>query len=171
MIRDLADVAALAALGGALALGAGCGGSDEEKTGEDTAEPTGGCPTGGCPTGGCPTGACPTGTCPTGGCPTGACPTGGCPTSGFVADYATNPDFFTLMAAPFAGTSPHGTVTIWYSSDLRADIESGMPFTAPVGATSIKEFDNGSVGLVVMTKQAAGYDAANGDWYYEMIIS
>ncbi len=172
MIRDLTELAALAAVGGALLLGA-CSGDGEDKT-DDTAMPTTGCPTGGCPTTACPTTACPTTACPTTACPTTACPTTACPTtacptSGFTADYATNADFFTLMAAPFAGTSPHGTVTIWYSTDLRAAIEAGTPFTAPVGATSIKEFDNGTAGIVVMTKQAAGYDAANGDWYYEMM--
>jgi hypothetical protein len=158
MIRNLSDLAAIAAVSATLVLGA-CGGDDGDKESGDTAtEPTGGCPTGGCPTGGCPTGGCPTGGCPT---------MGG--VSGFVADYATNAGFFTLMAGPFAGTSPHGTVQIWYTTDLQAAIESGDPFTAPVGAASIKEFDNGAQGIVVMTKQAAGFDADNGDWYYELL--
>ncbi|MEZ4317193.1 MAG: cytochrome P460 family protein [Myxococcota bacterium] len=165
MIRDLTELAALAAVGGALVLG-GCATDDDGDT--DVTDAEAGCPTGGCPTGGCPTGGCPTGGCPTGGCPTGGCPTG---TSGYDAGYASSPDFFTQMTAPVAGTSPHGTVWIYYSEDLRTAIEGGGAFTAPVGATSIKEvYTGGSVsGYAVMTKQAAGFDADHGDWFYELL--
>ena len=173
MIRDLTELAALAAVGGALVLG-GCNADPTEEASDEPATDTdtdAGCPTGGCPTGGCPTGGCPTGGCPTGGCPTGGCPTGGCPTgtSGWDPDYATGGAFFTNMTAPFDGTSPHGTVWIYYSTDLQADIDGGGTFTASEGATSIKEvYASGSIsGYVTMTKQAAGYDADNGDWHYE----
>jgi hypothetical protein len=101
---------------------------------------------------------------------TAAEPTGGCPTtttSGFAADYATNPDFFTLMAGPVDGGSVHGTVQIWYSVDLRELIEAGGPFVAPVGAVAVKAQNNGADAITVMTKQAAGFDPANGDWLYD----
>lgn len=160
MIKDLTELAALAAIGGTLVLAA-CGTEDPpEET--DVTDTDASCPTGGCPTGGCPTG----------GCPTGGCPTGGCPTSGFDADYANSTDFFTQMTGPMTatGTSPHPTSWIYYTEDLRAGIEGTAAFTAPVGAASIKAlYTNGAIsGYAVMTKQAAGYDTANSDWFYEL---
>lgn len=89
----------------------------------------------------------------------------------FAADYKTSDKFFTAMAKPVAGSSPHKTVKIWYSSNLK-DLVGKDTFTAPEGSVSIKEFDmegDGKVdGLAVMIKKAPGYDAANGDWYYDM---
>lgn len=161
MIKDLTELAALAAVGGTLVL-AGCDGADP-ATDTDVTDTDAGCPTDGCPTDGCPTDGCPTDGCPTGGCPTA--------TSGYTPDYATNGDFFTMQSAPFTGTSPHGTVWMYYSETLRSSIEGSAAFTAPVGASSIKEvYDGANVdGYVVMTKQAAGYDADNGDWHYEVL--
>lgn len=90
---------------------------------------------------------------------------------GFKADFATSSAFFTLMEGPETGNSPHSTVQIWYSADLRSRIENES-FTAPVGATSIKEVDMDDDGTLdayaVMVKREAGYDTANNDWYYEM---
>ena len=152
MIKDLTELAALAALGGTLVL-AGCG-AEEPATDTDVTDTDAGCPTGDCPTGDCPTGDCPTGV------------------SGYDANYASSTDFFTQMSGPMTatGTSPHPTSWIYYTEDLRAGIEGSASFTAPVGATSIKElYTGGSVsGFALMTKQAAGFDAANGDWFYEL---
>lgn len=90
---------------------------------------------------------------------------------GFKADFASSADFFTLMDGPESGDTPHSTVQIWYSADLRSRIEQES-FTAPIGATSIKEVDmndDGTLdGYAVMVKREAGYDTANKDWYYEM---
>jgi hypothetical protein len=89
----------------------------------------------------------------------------------FKADYKTSADFFTLMAAPVTGTSPHETSQIWYSSNIREVIKAST-FTVPEGTTSIKEFDmdkDGMLdGIAVMIKKNAGYDMANNDWYYDM---
>ena len=85
----------------------------------------------------------------------------------FEPAFETSPDFFTLMAAPVDGASPHGTVQIWYSSNARDLIEGGSPFTAPVGTVSIKTQDNGAQAIVVMVKEAPGFDPDNGDWSYE----
>lgn len=75
------------------------------------------------------------------------------------------------MTEPRQGSSPHGKVQIWYSSNLR-DRLGKSPFAAPEGSVAIKEFDmqpDGTIdGYAVMVKKAAGYDAANNDWYYEM---
>jgi hypothetical protein len=171
MIRDLNDLAYAAAIGGALVLGA-CSGDEEPKESGDTAATTG-CPTTGCPTTGCPNTGCPTTGCPTTGCPTTGCPTTGCPTTStgpgaFAPDFETSADFFTLMAGPVDGGSVHEVVQIWYSTNARTLIESGGAFTAPVGTVAIKPQTN-SAGdaIVVMIKQPAGYDPANGDWLYE----
>ena len=54
--------------------------------------------------------------------------------------------------------------------DLQTAITAGGSFTAPIGATAIKEQYNaaGDPGnYTVMTKQPAGYDPMNGDWHYE----
>lgn len=89
----------------------------------------------------------------------------------FASDFKTSSSFLTNMTAPVKGTSPHGTVRIWYSSNLK-DLLANTTFTAPEGSVSIKEADpdnNGTVdALVVMIKKPAGYDAANGDWYYDV---
>ncbi len=167
VIRNLTEIAAIVAIGGAVAIGCA---AEEPTCPEGDTE----CPTDGCPTDGCPTDGCPTDGCPTDGCPTDGCPTGGCPTaaSGFDMNYATSTDFFTQMAGIEPETTVHGDFRIYYTEDLRASIEAGGDFTAPVGATSIKEqFDaNGMlVAFTVMTKQAAGYDTDNNDWYYENI--
>lgn len=90
----------------------------------------------------------------------------------FKADYKSSPDFFTNMAAPVKGTSPHGTVRTWYSSNARAVLAKDAFASVPEGTVSIKEFDmmgdGTNVGIAVMIKKPAGYDAANGDWYYDM---
>lgn len=89
----------------------------------------------------------------------------------FKADYKTSKDFFTNMAAPVKGSSPHVTARIWYSSNVK-DLVSKSEFEVPEGTVSIKEFDmtgdGTKTGIAVMIKKAAGYDAANGDWYYDM---
>lgn len=87
---------------------------------------------------------------------------------GFAPDFKTSDSFFTLMGGMVPGDSPHGSVQIWYSSNLRDMIESPS-FVAPEGSVSIKEFsnDNGT-GYAVMVKREAGFDSDNGDWYYEM---
>ncbi|MEZ4239113.1 MAG: hypothetical protein R3F59_23765 [Myxococcota bacterium] len=171
MIRNLEDLARAAALG-AVVLATACSGDDGDKTTGDTA-PMSGCPTSGCPTSGCPNTGCPTTGCPTTGCPTTGCPTSGCPTAAegpgaFAPDYATSGEFFTLMAGPVDAGSVHGTVQIWYSTNVRTQVEAGTPFTAPVGTVAIKEQTNGAGdAIVVMIKQEAGYDAAHNDWLYE----
>lgn len=110
-----------------------------------------------------------TGTTPA---PTSSTPPAAAPGPGaFAADYKTSPAFFTTMATGVKGTSPHGTSRIWYSSNAK-DVITKASFTVPEGTTSIKEFDmdgDGKLdGLAVMIKKPAGYDAANGDWYYDM---
>lgn len=89
----------------------------------------------------------------------------------FKADFKTNASFFTQMAKPVKGTSPHGTQQTWYSSNVQGVI-AGDSFTVPEGTVAIKEFDmlsdGTSDGYAVMVKKAAGYDTANNDWYYEM---
>lgn len=151
MIRNFSELAAIVAIGGALAVGC----TAEEPT----------CPEGDtdCPTDGCPTDGCPTDGCPTAGCPTA--------TSGFDAGYAASTDFFTLMTTGSeTSDNVHGEFRIYYTETLRASITAGGAFTAPVGATAIKErLDDQDVvtAFTVMTKQAAGYDPDNGDWHYE----
>lgn len=89
----------------------------------------------------------------------------------YVADYANNSMFFTNMAAPKMGDSPHKEVQIWYSSNVKELIKQ-RSFTVPVGTVSIKTANvDGKPGVdavVVMVKKDAGFDAANGDWHYEM---
>lgn len=89
----------------------------------------------------------------------------------FKPDYKTSPTFFTNMSAPVKGTSPHGTVKIWYSANVKPLLGQST-FTVPEGTTVIKEFDMMSdgmqTGIAVMIKKPAGYDPANGDWYYDM---
>ena len=121
MIRDLTELAAVVAVGGALALG-GC---VEENDVEDT-DVEAGCPADGCPATGCPSDGCPSDGCPSDGCPSDGCPSDGCPTgqSGFDPNFETSPDFFTQMMGPVDGGAVHGTVQIWYSTDLMSSIGS-----------------------------------------------
>ncbi len=89
----------------------------------------------------------------------------------FKADYRTSSQFFTMMAAPALGTSPHGVSQIWYSSNIKSLVTQAS-FTAPEGTVVVKEFDmtgdGTKKGLAVMVKKPKGYDTANGDWYYDM---
>lgn len=89
----------------------------------------------------------------------------------FKADFKTSSLFFTNMKAPVKGTSPHGTQQTWYSSNVKG-VFGQSAFTVPEGTVAIKEFDmmsdGNADGYAVMVKKAAGYDAANHDWYYEM---
>lgn len=89
----------------------------------------------------------------------------------YTPDFKTSSAFLTRMTAAKQGSSPHGKVQIWYSSNLR-DRLGNAPFSAPEGSVAIKEFDmqaDGTIdGFAVMVKKPAGYDAANNDWYYEM---
>lgn len=89
----------------------------------------------------------------------------------FRADFKSNDNFWTNMAAPVKGTSPHGTQQTWYSSNVKG-MFSGSEFRVPAGTVAIKEFDvksdGASDGYAVMIKKPAGYDSANNDWYYEM---
>ncbi|MCU0690964.1 MAG: cytochrome P460 family protein [Polyangiaceae bacterium] len=135
---------------------AACGGDDDDDGG------TGG--SGGSETGG------------SGGSETGG--SGGSAGSGlqngpgkFADDYKTSADFFTFMSAPVAGSSPHGTVQIWYSTNIKS-LKDTSTFTVPEGTVSIKEVYGNSAGSLdgyaVMVKKEAGYDTTNNDWYYEM---
>ena len=83
----------------------------------------------------------------------------------FEPSYATSDAFFTRMAGPVEGESVHGTVQIWYSTNLEPLL--GAPFVAPEGTVAIKAQDNGQPALTVMIKEAAGFDPENGDWSYE----
>ncbi len=89
----------------------------------------------------------------------------------FKADYKSSFAFFTNMSAPVKGSSPHGVSRIWYSSNIK-ELVGKDSFKAPAGTVSIKEFDmmgdGTKTGLAVMIKKPAGYDPANGDWYYDM---
>lgn len=89
----------------------------------------------------------------------------------YKSDFKTNALFVTRMAGAKLGTSPHGKVQIWYSANLKDRLGTSS-FVAPEGSVAIKEFDmqaDGALdGYAVMVKKAAGYDAANNDWYYEM---
>jgi hypothetical protein len=89
----------------------------------------------------------------------------------FRADYKTSSEFFTLMTEAKEGLSPHGIQQTWYSSNIKELIEQES-FTAPEGTVAIKEFDmdkDGALdGLAVMIKRAPGFDAENGDWYYDI---
>jgi hypothetical protein len=90
---------------------------------------------------------------------------------GFESDFKTSGKFFTQMSGMTMGKSPHGEVQIWYSNNLK-DLLAKPTFTAPVGATAIKPFNNdgkkGIDGYAIMVKKAPGFDAKNNDWYYEM---
>jgi hypothetical protein len=89
----------------------------------------------------------------------------------FAADYADSNDFFTLMDDSVKGSSPHGTVRIWYSSNI-SELINDASFVVPEGTVSIKEFDGDSDGTLdgyaVMVKKGDDYDPDNGNWYYEM---
>lgn len=89
----------------------------------------------------------------------------------FKADFRTSSLFFTNMKAAVRGSSPHGSVRIWYSSNVK-DLLSTDSFAVPEGTTVIKEFDMAGdgtkTGLAVMVKKPKGYDVENGDWYYDM---
>lgn len=91
----------------------------------------------------------------------------------FAPDFRTNGQFFTLMAGPVAGASPHGSAQIWYSTNVRELLDNGpATYTVPVGTVAIKTGDMDSDGnvdaLTVMVKQEAGFDSENNDWLYEM---
>ena len=89
--------------------------------------------------------------------------------SGYEANYETN-GFFTRTPEMVVTAPPHERVRIFYSDDLSSVIDLDA-FEAPVGATSVKEAfdeDENVANILVMTKQAPGYDPDNGDWYYEM---
>gem|GEM_PF-1884727 len=89
----------------------------------------------------------------------------------FKSDYRTSSAFFTKMSQAVKGASPHGSVRIWYSTNIK-DLASQTSFSVPEGTVAIKEFDetgDGSkTGIAVMVKKEKGYDSANNDWYYEM---
>ncbi len=96
--------------------------------------------------------------------------TAGMPGPGaYEADYKTSSGFFTRTSVPFDSGSVHGTVRIWYSTNVM-DLPTSGPFVAPVGTVAIKEEYDGMGAVlvkVVMIKKPAGYDPANHDWYYE----
>jgi hypothetical protein len=87
----------------------------------------------------------------------------------YAADFADSDEFFTLMAGPRDGQSPHGRVQIWYSANAVDRLGSA---SVPVGTVAIKTGDPEADGTidyhVVMVKRAAGYDPAHNDWMYEM---
>jgi hypothetical protein len=88
----------------------------------------------------------------------------------FAANWQTSPDFFTAMAGPVDGGSVHRTVQIWYSTNIRGEVEGNATmFTAPEGTVAIKTTDDGAgnTAVVTMIKQP-GSDPANGDWFYEV---
>jgi hypothetical protein len=90
----------------------------------------------------------------------------------FSPDFATSPGFFTQMKALRKGlpTSPHNLVQIWYSANLKPLVAMSH-FAAPRGTVAIKVQDRDGDGVpenvMVMIKEAAGFDPANGDWSYE----
>jgi hypothetical protein len=90
----------------------------------------------------------------------------------FAPDYATSPAFFTQMAGRRRGltSSPHNLVQIWYSANIRP-LVTMTRFTAPVGTVAIKVQDRDGDGTVdnvmVMIKEASGFDSTHGDWSYE----
>lgn len=91
----------------------------------------------------------------------------------FAADFRNSANFFSLMSDPVAGTSPHGTVQIWYSTNIRELVEQGSEdFTVPAGTVAIKTGDMEGDGVVdaitVMVKETSGFDKDNQDWRYEM---
>jgi len=82
--------------------------------------------------------------------------------------YQTSSEFFTRMSQPALGPT-HRMMRIWYSTNVE-ELPPGGPFTVPEGTVAIKaEFDASGENFltVVMVKREAGYDAANGNWYYE----
>ena len=89
----------------------------------------------------------------------------------FPALAEADPGLFTLMAGPVAGTSPHKTQQTWYSRNIRHLVHQSA-FEAPLGTVAVKKFDmdqdGADDGYAVMIKEAAGFDAAHGDWRYEM---
>ena len=89
----------------------------------------------------------------------------------FKSDYETSGDFFTLMSGMVEGNSPHGSVQIWYSTNIEDIIGDGS-FTAPEGTVSVKPFDEDSDGTLdgyaVMVKMGSDFDPDNNNWHYEM---
>lgn len=61
----------------------------------------------------------------------------------FAEDFATSAEFFTQMAGPQPSETVHGDMQIWYSVNIRPQIEAGGPFSAPVGTVAIKRQTNG----------------------------
>ena len=94
----------------------------------------------------------------------------------FMEDYATNTaTFFTNMAGPNSSVPPsvHGQVRIWYSTNIQDMLATRSTGPWPEGTVAIKEADKDPADgvideIAVMVKRTPGYDAANGDWYYEM---
>ncbi len=90
----------------------------------------------------------------------------------FVADFEYSSEFFTLNNQFKMGTSPHKSVRIWYSKNLKDGVNQSNFGSVPVGTVAIKEFDNDGVagidGFAVMIKEERGYDSTNGDWSYEL---
>lgn len=100
--------------------------------------------------------------------------TGGADLAGpgaFPAAAEAAPGFFTLMAGPVSGQSPHKVSQIWYSNNIRHLVHQSA-FDAPVGTVALKKYDmdedGNDDGYAVMIKEAPGYDDANNDWRYEM---
>ncbi len=96
----------------------------------------------------------------------------------FVTDYATSPNFYSRMAQPAAGRSPHGRVRIFYSTNMHSVLDPERNFTeAPVGSVAIKRYEmTNSVndrcqpnpGLAVMIKEAAAQGSATRGWRFEI---
>jgi hypothetical protein len=90
----------------------------------------------------------------------------------FSADFATSAGFFTQMKGRRKGlpSSPHNLVQIWYSLNMKPLVTTSH-FTAPKGSVAIKVQDRSGGGvpenIMVMIKQAAGFEPTNGDWSYE----
>jgi len=89
----------------------------------------------------------------------------------FVADFETNSQFFTQMTGFGTGTSPHGKVKVYYSTNIQQGLNQNN-FTVPMGTTAIALFDNdnraGVDGYAIMVKEDQNYDAPNGNWSYEL---
>ena len=73
------------------------------------------------------------------------------------------------MAAPTDGGSVHGEMQIWYSTNLRALVESGQPFVAPEGSVAIKKqwATSGVVSYNIQVKLAEGASPDGLDWHWE----
>jgi hypothetical protein len=82
------------------------------------------------------------------------------------------------MSQMILGRSQYGRVKIYYSSNLKSQIDLGRDFTdVPVGTVAIKHYEltsnsndrcKPSAGLAVMVKENNGSGTANHGWRFEI---